>query len=73
MRQSAEACRSNFIYVITRYALERTHDFIKVWFWSRNNKSVPDDVKNGASSVETDGWVCNHPSRGEHTSKLTES
>ncbi|KIM77861.1 glycoside hydrolase family 16 protein [Piloderma croceum F 1598] len=38
------------------YALERTRDFIKVWFWSRSDKSVPDDVKKGALSVETDRW-----------------
>jgi hypothetical protein len=56
-----------------RYALERTPDFIKVWFWSRSDNSVPSDVKNGALSVETDRWVCNHSSRGERTSKPTDS
>ncbi|KZT27803.1 glycoside hydrolase family 16 protein [Neolentinus lepideus HHB14362 ss-1] len=38
------------------YAMERTSTFIKVWFWSRNSGSVPSDVENGASSVNTDNW-----------------
>ncbi len=40
------------------YAMERTNNFIKVWFWSRNAGNVPSDVKNGATSVNTDKWVC---------------
>ena len=39
------------------YAMERTNSFIKVWFWSRNSGSVPSDVQNGATSVNTDNWV----------------
>ncbi|KAF8057410.1 endo-beta-glucanase [Lyophyllum atratum] len=38
------------------YAVERTNTFIKVWFWARNDGSVPADVKNGASTVNTDNW-----------------
>ncbi|KAI0790474.1 laminarinase [Abortiporus biennis] len=38
------------------YAVERTDTFIKVWFWSRNAGNVPSDVKNGATSVNTDNW-----------------
>ncbi|KAK2461180.1 hypothetical protein APHAL10511_006707 [Amanita phalloides] len=36
------------------YVVERTSDFIKVWFWSRS--SAPSDVKNGESQVDTDHW-----------------
>ncbi|GLB43086.1 putative glycoside hydrolase family 16 protein [Lyophyllum shimeji] len=38
------------------YAVERTNTFIKVWFWPRNSGSVPSDVRNGGSSVNTDNW-----------------
>ena len=38
------------------YAMERTTDFIKVWFWSRGS-SVPSDASSGASTVDTDNWV----------------
>ncbi|KAJ8489562.1 hypothetical protein ONZ51_g2842 [Trametes cubensis] len=38
------------------YAMERTSSFIKVWFWSRTDGSVPADVKNGATSINTDNW-----------------
>lgn len=40
------------------YAMERTTTFIKVWFWPRNSGSVPSDVRNGGSSVNTGNWVC---------------
>lgn len=36
------------------YAMERTTDFIKVWFFPRN--SAPGDMSSGASSVNTDNW-----------------
>ncbi|KAG5643438.1 hypothetical protein DXG03_000911 [Asterophora parasitica] len=40
------------------YATERTPNFIKVWFWSRNDPTVPADVKKGcAVTVNTDTWV----------------
>ncbi|KAF5313915.1 hypothetical protein D9619_013046 [Psilocybe cf. subviscida] len=38
------------------YAIERTSQFIKIWFWPRNSGSVPSDVKNGASKANTDAW-----------------
>lgn len=39
------------------YAMERTNQHINVYFWSRNDGSVPSDVKNGASSINTSNWV----------------
>ncbi|KAK7047373.1 hypothetical protein VNI00_006604 [Paramarasmius palmivorus] len=38
------------------YAVERTDSFIKVWFWARNDAAVPADVRNSATSVNTDSW-----------------
>lgn len=38
------------------YVMERTDHAINIWFWSRNDASVPSDVKNGASSVDTSKW-----------------
>ncbi|KAL0958590.1 hypothetical protein HGRIS_013931 [Hohenbuehelia grisea] len=38
------------------YAVERTTSFIKIWFWPRNSGSVPSDVRNGGSSVNTGNW-----------------
>ncbi|KAH8100225.1 putative laminarinase [Cristinia sonorae] len=38
------------------YAMERTNDFVKVWFWQRNDGSVPSDLRSGAGSVNTDAW-----------------
>jgi len=38
------------------YAMERTPNFVKVWFWTRNGGGAPSDVVNGASSVDTDNW-----------------
>ncbi|GJJ06564.1 hypothetical protein Clacol_000757 [Clathrus columnatus] len=38
------------------YAMERTNSAIKVWFWSRTDSTVPSDVKNGASTVNTSNW-----------------
>ncbi|PFH49583.1 glycoside hydrolase family 16 protein [Amanita thiersii Skay4041] len=38
------------------FAMERTNNFIKVWFWSRADTNVPSDVTSGATSVNTDGW-----------------
>jgi hypothetical protein len=42
---------------IYRYAMERTSTYIKVWFWSRTDGSVPAEVKNGATSIDTSNWV----------------
>ncbi|KAI0755388.1 hypothetical protein C8Q80DRAFT_1117777 [Daedaleopsis nitida] len=38
------------------YATERTNSFIKIWFWSRGEDDVPADVRNGATSINTDDW-----------------
>ncbi|TFK50003.1 endo-1,3(4)-beta-glucanase-like protein [Heliocybe sulcata] len=38
------------------YAMERTTSFIKVWFWARNDGSVPSDMSSGATTVDTDNW-----------------
>lgn len=40
-----------------RYAIERTASFIKVFFWSRSNASVPKDVSSPGSTINTDNWV----------------
>ena len=37
------------------YAMERTNNFIKVWFWPRNTGSLPSDI--GAATINTDNWV----------------
>ena len=37
--------------------MERTSSFIKVWFWSRNDPTVPADVLNPCTTVNTDAWV----------------
>ena len=41
------------------YGMERNNEFIKVWFWPRNAANVPNDVKTGASTVDTGAWVSN--------------
>ncbi|KAF5334847.1 hypothetical protein D9758_014282 [Tetrapyrgos nigripes] len=38
------------------FAVERTDKFIKTWFWSRDDPTVPWDVKTGADQVFTDTW-----------------
>lgn len=39
------------------YAMERTPDEIKVWFWSQDNAgSAPTGMKNGDTSINTDNW-----------------
>ncbi|KAF4622600.1 hypothetical protein D9613_009003 [Agrocybe pediades] len=38
------------------YAMERSSTYIKVWFWSRNDGSVPSEVRNGASQVNPNNW-----------------
>lgn len=40
-----------------RYVMERNEKSIKVWFWARNDPSVPSDIINGASSISPDTWV----------------
>jgi len=41
---------------ICRYAMERISTQISVWFWPRNDASVPAEVKNGASVVTPANW-----------------
>jgi hypothetical protein len=36
--------------------MERTNNYIKIWFWPRNAGNVPSDVRNGGNSVNTAGW-----------------
>jgi len=38
------------------YAMERTTTEVKVWFWPRTSTSVPSDVWNGESIIDTDNW-----------------
>jgi len=38
------------------YVMERTDTEIKVWFWSRNDGSVPADVKNAPTSIDTSSF-----------------
>ncbi|KZT36648.1 endo-1,3(4)-beta-glucanase [Sistotremastrum suecicum HHB10207 ss-3] len=38
------------------YAMERTNNFIKMWFWTRNGGGAPSDLTSGAASVNTDNW-----------------
>ena len=36
--------------------MERTQNFIKIWFWSRHDSSVPADLLNRSGSINTDAW-----------------
>ena len=38
--------------------MERTDDFIRVFFWARDDTTVPNEVANGNSGIDTDSWVC---------------
>ncbi|OCH91643.1 glycoside hydrolase family 16 protein [Obba rivulosa] len=38
------------------YVAERTSEAFSVWFWARNDSTVPDEVKSGNSSVSTGNW-----------------
>lgn len=38
------------------YAMERTSNFINLWFWARNDPSVPADISSGASQVNPAHW-----------------
>jgi len=38
------------------YAMERTDTEIKIWFWARNDGSVPGDVSGAPSSIDTSTW-----------------
>ncbi|TEB24543.1 laminarinase [Coprinellus micaceus] len=38
------------------YAVERSPQFIKVWFWPRGDPALPEDAAKGAKVVNTDAW-----------------
>ncbi|KAF8646280.1 hypothetical protein AX16_007289 [Volvariella volvacea WC 439] len=38
------------------YVIERTDNFIRGWFWARNDGSVPAAVRNGEATITTDGF-----------------
>ncbi|KAK7470139.1 hypothetical protein VKT23_001579 [Stygiomarasmius scandens] len=38
------------------YAVERTDEFIKIWFWDRDDVFVPPEVRFGADFIVTDFW-----------------
>ncbi|KAH6917917.1 endo-beta-glucanase [Coprinopsis sp. MPI-PUGE-AT-0042] len=38
------------------YAVERTNDYIKAWFWSRYDWDVPEEIRNGAGVVNPLYW-----------------
>jgi len=40
-----------------RYAMERTNDYINVWFWERGDISAPFDATSGAWTIDTNFWV----------------
>ena len=42
---------------IYRFVVERTPTYIKVWFWSRNDPTVPHDVVGGGHLVNPSHWV----------------
>ncbi|KAG1725581.1 glycoside hydrolase family 16 protein [Suillus paluster] len=39
-----------------RYAMERTNDYIKVWFWERHDIFAPFDATTGAWIIDTSLW-----------------
>ncbi len=44
--------------LVKRYAVEKTDTYIKVFFWARNDASVPVGVRDGNGDVDTANWVC---------------
>lgn len=38
------------------YAMERTKSKIDIWFWERNDDTVPVDVANPGPTVNTNNW-----------------
>lgn len=48
------------MHLFIRYAVERADSFINVWFWARDDESVPSDVADGSWFVDTDDWVSNN-------------
>src|ERR1700735_241779 len=43
--------------VFPRFVMERSEAAINMWFWSRHDSSVPNDVKSGSNSVNPQNWV----------------
>ena len=41
----------------SRYAIERTNDYISVWFWEHGDGSAPRDATSGAAVIDTSNWV----------------
>jgi len=39
------------------YVAERTSSALSVWFWARNDSTVPEDVSSGADTLNTTGWT----------------
>lgn len=40
-----------------RYAVERTTNHFKIWFWGRDDPNTPFDVHTGDSTTDPSGWV----------------
>lgn len=59
--------RSHWLSLPARFAMERTSQHISIWFWARNNLSVPEDVKRGDIQVNPTKWV-SFTSYPRHTS-----
>ncbi|KAG9000521.1 hypothetical protein FRB94_005371 [Tulasnella sp. JGI-2019a] len=38
------------------YAMERTSTYIKIWFWAKNEASIPTDITSGATTVNPANW-----------------
>ncbi|KAN0078477.1 glycoside hydrolase family 16 protein [Tylopilus felleus] len=38
------------------YAMERTNDYISIWFWERGDTSAPSDMTSGAATIDTSNW-----------------
>ncbi|KAH7926486.1 glycoside hydrolase family 16 protein [Leucogyrophana mollusca] len=38
------------------YAFERTNSDFKIWFWSRSDRAVPDEVQYGPRAIDTTTW-----------------
>lgn len=37
--------------------MERTNDYISIWFWERGDTSAPSDMTSGAATIDTSNWV----------------
>ncbi|KAF8128986.1 glycoside hydrolase family 16 protein [Boletus edulis] len=38
------------------YAMERTNNYISIWFWERGDASAPSDATSGAATIDTSNW-----------------